>query len=303
MKIPFVTNIQRYSIHDGTGTRTTVFFKGCPLRCQWCHNPETQDYQPSIQIFQDRCVECENCILLCKQGAARKSKTGKMYIDKKRCTLCGACINACHYDCRKWCGKQYPLEELLRILKREVPFYETSNGGVTLSGGEVLTQNLDYVTDLMEALYECGISVNIDTCGAVPFKVFEQILPYTDTFLYDIKLIDQDKHKKYTGKSNDCILDNVRKLSELSAKIWVRIPVIGGVNDSEKDIHSMIEFLKTLHYEQVNLLPYHSMGIEKYRQEGMIYQGELFYTPSQTVMEELKKTMVREGIHNVVIGG
>lgn len=304
MKIPLITNIQKYSIHDGEGTRTTVFFKGCPLSCKWCHNPETQSYKKRILFYQERCTGCSVCVSECPESAI-SIKEGKAFTDVSRCICCKACIDSCINNAREICGKSYEIRKLTEELLKDQMFYETSHGGVTLSGGEVLAGNPDYVEKLMKTLHTRGIRINVDTCGAVPWRAFERVLPYTDIFLYDIKGMDREKHQFYTGKDNTEILNNLEKLSAAGAGIWIRIPVIGGVNDSEEEMQAIGSFLKEkrIYAKQVNLLPYHDTGRGKYGRVGRVYEGETFYTPTEEKMQELQRCIQSYINYPVYIGG
>lgn len=303
MKQPLITNIQKYSIHDGTGIRTTVFFKGCPLSCKWCHNPETQSYGPEILFYQERCVNCGACQKICPvekldAGSALPSKNAG-------CIGCGNCVDECIYSARELCGTSWTVEDLVKEIRKDQAFYETSGGGVTLSGGEVLAQNPDYIERLMKTLHSCGISIFIDTCGAVPIAVLERILPYTHTFLFDIKLLEEEKHIKYTGRSNLQILENLKWLSDQNASVWIRIPVIGGVNDTEEEIGNIGRYLKEngIKYRQIHLLPYHNTGSGKYEHLNMKYEGQEFYVPTSERMEQLKAVLEQEGCGTVYLGG
>ncbi|MDO5344216.1 MAG: glycyl-radical enzyme activating protein [Lachnospiraceae bacterium] len=323
MKQPLVTNIQKYSIHDGTGIRTTVFFKGCPLSCRWCHNPETQRYTPTVLTYQERCTGCGACRAVCPRDAVRieertvqeggkETAAGNLtkpvriaVTDRERCNGCGACTDECLQNARELCGTAWEIPKLVKEILKDQAFYETSGGGVTLSGGEVLAQDMDYIETLMRTLKSRGIRIFADTCGAVPFSSFERILPYTDTFLFDVKLMDPEKHLEYTGRDNYQILENLKKLSERGASLWIRIPVIGGVNDSEEEIRSVGCFLREngISYRQVNLLPYHNTGSAKYLHLNRKYEGDDFYVPDSEKMDRLKKTLEAEGIGPVFIGG
>lgn len=290
-----ITGIQKYSIHDGKGTRTTVFFKGCPLSCKWCHNPETQSFDRQLYFYKDRCLGCNACQKVCKYQAA---------FDLNKCIACGECVEACNYSARKICGQNIEIDELVDEIMKDEPFYESSGGGVTLSGGEVLATNMDDLKKLMQKLHRNGISINIDTCGYAPFDRFEKVIPYTDTFLYDIKLVDLEEHIRFTGVDNRLIIDNLIKLSKLKPNIWIRLPIIGGVNNNEAHVNSVAELLigNNISYSRITLLPYHNTGSRKYELIGNKYPGNDFYTPNEESMQLLKDKMTELGLVNVFIG-
>ena len=185
-----VTNIQKYSIHDGDGIRTTVFFKGCHLKCQWCHNPETQKFETELQVDTARCTGCGRCAAVCPQGAITISSEGKAVTDRSKCIVCGKCENACLGNYRTVVGREYSVKELVKICLQDQMFYEESGGGVTLSGGEVMAMDPEYIQPLVKALWREGIDVDIDTCGQAPYSSYKAILPYVHTWLYDIKVMD-----------------------------------------------------------------------------------------------------------------
>ena len=303
MKTPNVINIQRFSVHDGDGIRTTIFFKGCYLNCQWCHNPESQKFTPEIMINKERCTGCGSCEHVCPNEAV-SVKNGKAFTDRSKCEACGKCTDYCLQNIREIAGRTYTVQELIRIVEKDYMFYEESFGGVTLSGGEVMAQNMDYILDLAKRLKRKGYDVTIDTCGYAPQKNFEQILPYADTFLYDVKVMDVEKHKKYIGQGNDLILSNLKYLSDHGARIYIRIPVIGGVNESDEDMEQIITYLKeNIQVAQVNLLPYHDIASSKYERLDTKYDGEEFFVPSQERMEELQQMFQKNGFQNTKIGG
>ena len=270
-----VTNIQKYSIHDGDGIRTTVFFKGCPLKCEWCHNPETQRFERELQC------------------------------DKEKCVGCGTCAKVCPKGIREIVGQEYPVKELVKELMKDRMFYEQSGGGVTLSGGEVMAMSTDYILQIAKALKKEEISLTIDTCGYVSYDKFEAILPYVDTFLYDVKVMDPELHKKYIGVDNKLILDNLVKLSDAGARIYIRIPTIKEVNGNVQNMEDTIHFLKKhgIHPAQVNLLPYHNTGSSKYPKLGMEYKGTDLHAPEKEEMESFVKLFQDAGYTNTKIGG
>lgn len=303
MSNPLVINVQKCSIHDGPGIRTTIFFKGCPLKCVWCHNPESQAYTKEVLYNEEKCGKCEACMKKCPHEAIYKSGSD-ICLDRKKCELCETCLDYCLNNAREVVGKEYTIKELIKEISKDMVFYEQSGGGVTLSGGEVMTQNPDYIEELVKLCNNKGISVVIDTCGYAKFENYEKILPYVDTFLYDIKLIDEDKHVKFTGLSNDIILDNLSKLSEKGANINIRIPLIEGVNvdDNNEEVNKIIEFLKPLNIKDVNLLPYHNIGMHKYKKLDLVYEGEILSRPSDEKLNELK-ALFESNNFNTKIGG
>lgn len=302
--MPYITNIQKYSIHDGDGIRTTVFFKGCPLNCQWCHNPETQAFQKQLLIDLEKCTGCGACVVSCPNNAIEMME-GRMVTDQEKCIVCGECTTFCLSNIREITGKEYTVRELVKELMKDEMFYEESGGGVTLSGGEVLCMDMDFIESLVKTLYRKGVTVTIDTCGFAPYDNFKRLLPYIDTFLYDIKMVDQDKHKKYTGVENALILSNLEHLSEDGGRIYIRIPVIKGVNADEQSMQEIVDWLKEhkIHVEQVNLLPYHNTGSNKYRRLGTTYKGITFETPTKEEMEYFIEIFRVGGYHNTKIGG
>ena len=303
MEEVLVANIQKYAIHDGKGIRTTVFFKGCPLACRWCHNPETQGYGRELIFYEERCTGCGECVEECGNGAVTAAD-GKVYTDRELCRGCGECVDGCMRNARQLCGRGYSVGELAEELLKDRAFYETSGGGVTLSGGEPLVQDMDYLERLMGTLCGRGISVNVDTCGAVAFERLERVMPYTDRFLFDLKLMDEDNHREYTGRDNGLILENLKLLSGKGARIWIRIPVIGGVNDEAEELERMAVFLsENVHAEQINLIPYHNTGSGKYVHLGREYKGGMFYAPPKERMQELQRLMESKNIAPVFIGG
>lgn len=266
-------DIERNSFVDGPGIRTTVFFKGCNLHCAWCHNPESQSAKPQMMFYKDKCTGCGKCKEVCPHGF-------------DACDLCGKCALYCPMDARKVCGKEYTVDEVLAEVLKDKAFYENSGGGVTFSGGECMLQ-INFLCEMLKKCKENGIHTAVDTAGHVPFTSFEKILPYTDLFLYDIKLLDSQKHREYVGVENGLILENLKKLFAAGAKIWIRIPVISGVNDSLEEMRAIKAFLAGCGKpENVELLPYHAMGENKYGAIGK--KAQLFSTPSAYKINKLK---------------
>jgi len=251
------------AVHDGRGVRTTVFFKGCPLRCLWCHNPETHAYAPELMFHESKCIGCGECLSVCESGALCESG------DDKKCKLCFRCADVCPVLARERCGEEWDAEHLAELLLSDRAFYEESSGGVTLSGGECLSQ-IDFAVELAATLFREGVSVDVDTSGYVPFSSFERIIPYTDEFLYDIKACDSELHRRLTGRDNALIIDNLKRLDGRSCRIEVRYPLVPGYNDGE--CRAIAELLLGLrHPPRIKVLGYHSLAGSKYRALGREY--------------------------------
>lgn len=261
-----ISAIKRMEIHDGEGLRTTVFFKGCPLRCLWCHNPESIGFDPQTAHQTEKCISCGACVCACPQHAIVLDQEG-LTIDRSRCVTCGACSDACPTGAMMLYGREYDAEELDALVARDQPFFERSGGGVTLSGGECLSQP-DFAVEVARLLHTRGISVDIDTCGYVEREVLDRILPHTDTFLYDLKAIDACVHKRCTGRNNERILDNLRYLSEQGARIEIRYPLVMGYNDGECDkIGAFLQNLQGI--TKVKVLQFHPFAASRYESLAM----------------------------------
>ena len=299
-----ITNIQKFSIHDGDGIRTTVFFKGCPLKCEWCHNPETQRYNKEVQFDREKCAGCETCVKICPSHAIVMEED-RPVLNKDVCTLCGKCENFCPEGVREIIGREYSVKELVKELMKDQMFYEESGGGVTLSGGEVMAMDIDYILAIAKELKRQDVTLTIDTCGYVPYEKFQAILPYVHTFLYDVKVMDPKLHKKYIGVDNQLILDNLIRLAADGARIYIRIPTIKEVNGNEKNMKETIAFLKEhdIHPAQINLLPYHDTGSGKYSKLDMEYKGTDLHAPEKEEMESFVRLFVESGFQNTKIGG
>ena len=268
-----IFDIERNSYVDGPGIRTTVFFKGCNLSCAWCHNPESQSPHKQMMIHKDQCVGCGMCRKVCPNHL-------------ESCDFCGRCTLFCPHDVREICGKEYDMEEVVRTVLKDRTYYENSGGGVTASGGECMLQ-IDFLEEFLCRCKQEGISTAVDTAGHVPFAFFERILPYTDLFLYDVKLMDSAAHKRYVGVDNALILENLGRLLSRGAPIWVRVPVIVGVNDTLAHMRAVRDFLYAHGKPQkVELLPYHAMGEHKYH--ALSREGQSFSVPSEEKMAELR---------------
>ena len=269
-----IFDIERGSFVDGPGIRTTVFFKGCNLHCAWCHNPESQSFVPQMIVRQNKCTGCGKCKAVCPYGLAE-------------CRMCGKCTAFCPQGVREICGKEYTVEEIVKEILKDKSFYETSDGGVTFSGGECMLQ-IDFLEEMLKECKKNGIHTAIDTAGNLPYECFERILPHTDLFLYDVKCIDSKKHETYVGVGNELILDNLKKLLATEKPIWVRIPTIADINDSKEEMKAINGFFTNFgRPEKVELLPYHAMGEHKYTSLGK--EAHKFEAPSKEKLEVLKK--------------
>ena len=266
-------DIQRNSYVDGPGIRTTVFFKGCNLRCAWCHNPESHAPSPQLMVYSNRCAGCGKCREVCPHDLAT-------------CDLCGACVGLCPHHAREICGGAFTAEDVLRTIAKDRRFYDASGGGVTFSGGECMLQ-IDFLETLLKGCRERGIHTAVDTAGHLPRQSFERILPLTDLFLYDVKIMDSDKHRFYTGVGNELILENLRWLLSEGRRVWIRIPIIPTVNDTLGDMQRIKDFLDDCgHPEAIELLPYHALG--EHKRDALGQTPHSFSIPDEETMRRLK---------------
>ena len=285
--------LKRFAVHDGDGVRTTVFLKGCPLRCRWCHNPEGLKAEPQIAFYAHKCVSCGACTAVCPNGA---QDAFPRYFNHDRCTACGKCVSVCPAEALELFGESVTPESLLPKLLEDRDFYKESGGGVTLSGGECLLQ-ADFCAELLRLLTAEGIHPAVDTCGFVPWESIENVLPYTDLFLYDVKEISEAGHLADTGRSNVLILDNLRKLCAAGAQIEVRIPYIPEHNDGQIDsFGAFLQECGTI--RSVRLLPSHDYARTKYMALGMF--GELHalpkYLPTDEELDEARQRLREWGL-------
>ncbi len=279
-----IFDIMRFATHDGPGIRTTVFFKGCPLACAWCHNPEGQRYQPDLLYFEDRCRRCGDCVLACPQQAIERVD-GTPHTVAAKCQRCGTCTEVCLAEARRIAGRRISIKELIGEIEKDLVFFEESGGGVTLSGGEPVSQPR-FVSALLGVLRERGIRTVIETCGFAPSDVFLDVALVASRVLFDLKLVDDGLHRRYTGVSNARICANLEALAARGRAVAVRIPVVPGINDGDEEIERFAGYLSRVEVREVELLPYHRIGAEKYRRLGIAY--ELKDTP-QPAAEDLER--------------
>ena len=275
-----IFNIQKFSLHDGMGIRTTIFFKGCPLNCAWCCNPESKKIKPQILVSPDKCIKCRNCIKACKTGAL--TEDGR---DKARCIVCGSCAMICPTGAREIAGREVTVGEVLKEVSKDDLFYYFSSGGVTFSGGEPLFQP-EFAYNLAKAVKDNYINLAIETSGYADWQLAEPVLEQMDEILFDIKIMDPEKHYKYTGVRNELILENVKKSAKLGKKMVIRVPLIGGVNDDEKNIKSIAGFAAAIGINELHILPYHKLGETKYRKIGEKINTD-FYIPEDDRVNKL----------------
>lgn len=271
----FIFNKQKYNMYDGPGVRTLIFFKGCPLRCKWCSNPEGLVKKYQVMLKPTACVGCGACVQVCPQKIHRINRSGEHIIDNSiDCTGCAKCVEECMYDALNIAGEQVYISELLEYIEQDKAFYEQSGGGVTLGGGEVTAQP-DAAIGLLMACKQNGINTAIETCGYVKKETMLRFTEYVDLFLFDLKHIDPEKHAELTGVRNEIILENLEELILKRQNVKVRMPILKGINDSKEEIDGVIEFLNPLrkfkNFKGIDLLPYHKLGVNKYTQLGMEY--------------------------------
>lgn len=292
-----ISNIQKFSVDDGPGIRTTVFFKGCNLKCAWCHNPECITFRPSLQFTQASCTVCGKCESLCSEGVHMITETGEHTVDFDKCTACGKCVAGCFARALSINGKNYTPEDLLTEIRKDRAFYKTSGGGVTFSGGEPML-HLAYLIEILKLCKQEGFHTAVDTAGSVPFEKFEKVLPYVDIFLLDIKAFSPDIHLEATAFSNDIIKENLKNLLEAGAKVVIRTPVIPEYNGNLTELDKIAEFLASSgKIEQIQLLPYHSYGAGKYTTMGMKNTIKDHTPPSDEFMEEALELFLKRGLN------
>lgn len=280
-----VFNIQKMSVHDGPGIRTTVFFKGCPLNCLWCSNPESQRVEKEIACFQTRCIKCGYCAQVCPRDLIEKEPPFEI-MDRSQCDLCEICVKECCINAKKIVGEEYTVDELVYEILKDKSFYDSSGGGATFSGGEPLMQQ-PFLLEVLKQCREKGIHTAIETTGFTDVDRLLEVAAHLDLVFFDVKQMDEEIHKKVTGVSNELILTNLVALAKVHNNIIVRIPVIPGINDSEENISRTAALTAELGIGTLELLPYHNLGEVKYGQLGRKYALSEIKTPDESRMKEI----------------
>ena len=295
-----VFDIQRFSVNDGPGIRSIVFLKGCPLSCLWCCNPESQRIEPDVMYDRKKCVGCGKCVRACRQGAIGPEYPH--WVDRKKCIGCGECVNVCPTGALTLKGEVSTVNEVIQVLRRDTHYFRKSGGGVTLSGGEPLTQ-WRFARELLKACKAQGWDTAMETTGLGSEEAIDAVIPYVDEVLLDCKSTDPEVHKRVTGVSNDVIRRNSAKIAAMANHVVLRVPTIPTVNASVEEFHRIAEFAKSLNIDTVHVLPYHTLGESKYEMLGKAY--EMGYEIKSLPREEAKiyQQVVQTKGLNCVIGG
>ncbi len=303
MTAGMVFDVQRYSLHDGPGLRTLVFLKGCPLRCAWCSNPESQDPKPQLLYDGDACTLCLACVPSCPTGALTTAGEGSLSWDLTRCVSCGACVRACPHGARTLSGTVVTVQELLALLVRDAPFYRQSGGGVTLGGGEP-TYQAEFARAVLEACSANGLDTAIETCGQAETREFLSVAELADHVFFDIKHMDRRRHIELTGLPNELILDNLRALMHRHGDVTVRYPLVPGWNDDDEGMRALARYLSGLpRVPRVEFIPYHRFGEHKYRLLGRAYRLAGAQPGSEQEAIDAGSILAQHGIQYSIVAG
>jgi len=291
----WVFDIQRYSINDGPGIRTTVFLKGCPLGCLWCDNPESQLKMPELLYLPSLCINCQRCVSVCPNGATTVGPDERIQIDRSLCQVCGKCVEVCPTGARVIVGELMTVEEVFQVVSKDTLFYRNSGGGVTTSGGEP-THQPEFLKALLARCQEAGLHTALDTCGLVDWQTLEEILEYVDLVLFDLKHMDSEVHRNLTGVGNEIILQNLENTAKRKSVV-VRIPLVPGYTDSKTNIEASGEFLSRIGISRVDVVPYHQLGVGKYERLGKKYALSGLEAMSDERTELCMEILERYGLH------
>ena len=292
MKKGLIFDIKRFAVHDGPGIRTTVFLKGCSLRCFWCQNPEGLRLKQEIMFYPERCIGCGRCVAVCPQNAHLLQGGIHVYL-RDRCIECGKCAEVCYAGALQVAGRWMTVDEVMKEISLDRVFYEVSNGGVTLSGGDPVVQH-EFSYELLRRCKSEGLHTAIETAANCRWEVLAKLLSVTDLVMMDIKHLDPAKHREVTGSSNELILKNAERLAEKGKPLIIRVPVIPGVNDTADQIEAIARFVKSFsNLRYLELLPFHRLGESKYRALGIKYKAANLKTPPKTRMKELAEKAER----------
>lgn len=302
-----VFDIKRFAVHDGPGIRTSVFLKGCPLHCPWCHNPEGLSPQPQLIFTPEKCIGCGGCVQVCPRGAHRlvngRHRLDWDRVDPRQCADCGACVEGCYAGALRLAGRRTTVAEVMDEVLRDRPFYESSGGGITLSGGEPLAQE-GFCEGLLRAARSEGIHTALNTTGCASWTQVAALLPFLGLVLYDLKHMDRERHIALTGMSNEPILDNLRRLDAAGQAIWIRVPLIPGWNDEASNFHALGQFLSSLkHIQRMEILRYHRLAGSKYGQIGRAYRLHGLPSPSEEHAELRREILLSYGLKHILIRG